>query len=1579
LFSTQRSLKVWTENPNFVADTVNIDDTINAIIRPALSGIYTIGGSNPDYNTITDAVAALNNSGICGPVTFNVDPLATASSLSSTLYIDNIVGTSPTNTITFNGNGHIISSSATPIIDFNGTKYCTLDSFNITGNSASYVGVGIHVGGGAQYLTIKRNTVTVSTTSTTATSNFAFASSGSTTAATTDGNNAQYLTITNNTFTGGYYSLTMIGQPSYLNNYGHYIANNTFKDFYLYGAYFNDADSVVFLENDINRATRATVSTLYGIYMAQCRYMRVQKNRIHDCGVSATSYYPIYLTNNVNSVGYETEISNNMIYNNPTTAIFYGIYSLTTAISNVKIYHNTIQHHVNSGTSAIRGAFFSVAITNVYFKNNIISITGAGTGIKTGIYVTTASTSFFSDNNVINVNTSASNNVGYWTAAQVSLANWRTASSQDINSVAADPLFSNLPLSNLKPTNILVDNIGVPVGITSDILGNVRSATKPDAGAIEAFPSVTNNASISEVILPKPLCSGLQNIKVHLVNTGMNIINSVYINWSINGIAQTPVYWTTPIDTFGSIAGNDTIITIGQYLFTSTPATIVSYTSLPNSQTDNYTADDSSQVEGKIGISGTYTIGAGGNYSNLTSAFADLGAQICGPVLFQLQSNYVSTGETFPLIIPASASPSDTIIIRPAVGASGLIISGNNVSSIIDLNAADYVTIDGRPGGVGTSELTIENTSTTGAVLRLINGATNNRLRFLNIKSNNATTTSGGILFGNVSSGIIGNSNNTISDCNLNGNSATVNCVYSNGSNFPADNQNNIISNCNIFDFFSNVAATDVSGITLAAGSSNWLITGNKFYQTAIRNSNSTPALTNAVNFRAILINNAAIGGCSITNNIIGGNISGITNSVFELGDATTTVGITARLIDNNVSSQTNPTSIQGNTIANINISSSVSNSFIGIHGRQGAVNIGTINGNTIGSSSGTGSIMMYYNGTSTNINIYAIRIEAASGFVSNNIIGSMSAETRSTGAQQLLSIYATGTLPGPLTISQNTVGGTTLHSLQSTSTSVGNCNVMGICVSGGTANLITINNNIVRNLSNLNSSSGTGNGVKGIYMTGVASVGTLTSNNTITRLYSLSTNPSVDQSSAVVGINNTNSSGSHTIKGNVIYGLHADASSSAVNVVACILNGTNTSQTNLVDGNRIYGLSANPLNGVAAIYGINMGTAITSGKYTLSNNMISLGRDTAGAALTKGHQLTGIFKQAGIASILHNTISIGGAGVDNTTNNSSAYRSLINSAGDSTMNNIFLNTRTNATAGGNHYTANLTNAINLISDYNLFYTTAAPLSVFNGVNQATLANWKSASSLDSHSVSLNVNLISHADLHLTGASIGNFSLAGIPLSSVKFDFDNTSRSLTYPYMGADENSAPLPVTLVYFKAVKSNEDVNLNWLTSSEVNNQYFEIQKSFDNESFESIGKVKGNGNSNVMNTYRFDDVNAFQSNISTLYYRLRQVNYDGSYELSKSVIVNNENDLNPAPTISPNPFSTSPVLSVKNQTAGAKAEIAVYNVIGDLVSTFHVELLVGQNEIELKDLNYLNKGVLIISITIGSEQTIQRLIKY
>lgn len=90
----------------------------------------------------------------------------------------------------------------------------------------------------------------------------------------------------------------------------------------------------------------------------------------------------------------------------------------------------------------------------------------------------------------------------------------------------------------------------------------------------------------------------------------------------------------------------------------------------------------------------------------------------------------------------------------------------------------------------------------------------------------------------------------------------------------------------------------------------------------------------------------------------------------------------------------------------------------------------------------------------------------------------------------------------------------------------------------------------------------------------------------------------------------------------------------------------------------------------------------------------------------------------------------------------------------------------------------------------------------------------------------------------------------------------------------------PLPVELTYFKAQLCEDQVCLEWETSSELNNDYFEIQKSYDSKTWQAIGKVKGNGTINEASFYSYQDNDLL---FGTSYYRLKQVDFDGEFSYS------------------------------------------------------------------------------------------------
>jgi len=101
------------------------------------------------------------------------------------------------------------------------------------------------------------------------------------------------------------------------------------------------------------------------------------------------------------------------------------------------------------------------------------------------------------------------------------------------------------------------------------------------------------------------------------------------------------------------------------------------------------------------------------------------------------------------------------------------------------------------------------------------------------------------------------------------------------------------------------------------------------------------------------------------------------------------------------------------------------------------------------------------------------------------------------------------------------------------------------------------------------------------------------------------------------------------------------------------------------------------------------------------------------------------------------------------------------------------------------------------------------------------------------------------------------------------------------------QQSNGLPVELTFFTASVKNSSVILRWETATEVNNYGFEIERSSEETDWKMIGFVEGHGNSNSPKYYNFDDTDIRQS--SNYYYRLKQIDNDGTFEYSNVITVN------------------------------------------------------------------------------------------
>ncbi len=191
--------------------------------------------------------------------------------------------------------------------------------------------------------------------------------------------------------------------------------------------------------------------------------------------------------------------------------------------------------------------------------------------------------------------------------------------------------------------------------------------------------------------------------------------------------------------------------------------------------------------------------------------------------------------------------------------------------------------------------------------------------------------------------------------------------------------------------------------------------------------------------------------------------------------------------------------------------------------------------------------------------------------------------------------------------------------------------------------------------------------------------------------------------------------------------------------------------------------------------------------------------------------------------------------------------------------------------------------------------------------------------------------------------------------------------------------SAPLPVELSSFTASSNQNAVNLKWQTATEVNNYGFEVERSvISNEernlSWQKVGFVNGNGNSNSPKTYSFSDNNP--SGGSKFQYRLKQIDNDGQFEYSDAVevmVIPMEYNLYQN---YPNPFNPTTKIKFALPEAG-KVVLKIYDMTGaEVAELVNTDYEVGYYDIELNASN-LASGVYFYRLQSNNFTSVKKLI--
>ena len=196
---------------------------------------------------------------------------------------------------------------------------------------------------------------------------------------------------------------------------------------------------------------------------------------------------------------------------------------------------------------------------------------------------------------------------------------------------------------------------------------------------------------------------------------------------------------------------------------------------------------------------------------------------------------------------------------------------------------------------------------------------------------------------------------------------------------------------------------------------------------------------------------------------------------------------------------------------------------------------------------------------------------------------------------------------------------------------------------------------------------------------------------------------------------------------------------------------------------------------------------------------------------------------------------------------------------------------------------------------------------------------------------------------------------------------------------GTAMRSEIVPVELTSFTASVSNGEVLLSWRTATETNNLGFEVERnnqSTNNESWQLIGFVEGNGTTTELHSYSFsDDISSI--NASSLSYRLKQIDFNGVFEYSNEIYIDN---LAPQDYVLeqnyPNPFNPSTTIKF-GVPEKSNVVLTIYNSLGAEVATLVNEVReAGSYEIHFNANNF-SSGIYYYRIASGNFTEIKKMI--
>ena len=191
-------------------------------------------------------------------------------------------------------------------------------------------------------------------------------------------------------------------------------------------------------------------------------------------------------------------------------------------------------------------------------------------------------------------------------------------------------------------------------------------------------------------------------------------------------------------------------------------------------------------------------------------------------------------------------------------------------------------------------------------------------------------------------------------------------------------------------------------------------------------------------------------------------------------------------------------------------------------------------------------------------------------------------------------------------------------------------------------------------------------------------------------------------------------------------------------------------------------------------------------------------------------------------------------------------------------------------------------------------------------------------------------------------------------------------------YNASNDCAIPLPVELVSFKGKLVDETVLLEWETASEINNDFFTLERSTDGLHFVPLAQIPGAGNS--ITAIRYDYLDK-QPEIGINYYRLLQTDFDGTSEYSEIIAIEFESAIRVS--VQPNPFTGERFELNYWSPTNDRTQVEIYSVTGQLIYQQAFGIQTGANILTITNADWPS-GVYLIKTVQGEKTVVSRVLK-